>query len=151
MSMHAFAVDEFGGRGSIHELALPDPDSGEILVTVRAAGVNVMDPYYVVGAVKDYMEHRFPLVPGIDFAGGVGSFVTQMAAARGATVVAVTTAAGDAQARQQGAADTIDHQASDVPKVLRDRYPAGIDTLISMYGDVETVAAIAATLREGGL
>jgi NADPH:quinone reductase-like Zn-dependent oxidoreductase len=238
MTMRAFAVDEFGARGSIHELPLTEPDTGEILVTVHAAGVNVMDPFYVTGAVKDYMEHRFPLVPGIDFAGvvdrigagvegfapgdevygvaakpfvgagtfaesvavavgnaapkpesldftqaaavphagltalgaieladpqpgqtvvvvgatgGVGSFVTQMAAARGATVVAVTTAAGAAQAREQGATDTIDHQATDVPAALRERYPGGIDTLISMYGDVETVTAIAATLRKGGL
>jgi D-arabinose 1-dehydrogenase-like Zn-dependent alcohol dehydrogenase len=66
-------------------------------------------------------------------------------------VVAVTTAAGADQAREQGAADTIDHQATDVPTALRERYPAGFDTLISMYGDVETVAAIAATLRKGGL
>jgi NADPH:quinone reductase-like Zn-dependent oxidoreductase len=238
MTMRAFAFDAFGAPGSIHELPVSDPDSGEILVTVHAAGVNVMEPYTVSGALKDYMEHRFPLVPGIDFAGvvdrigagvdgfapgdeaygiaakpfigagsyaeslvvgagnaapkpesldftqaaavphvgltalgaieladpqpgqtivvvgatgGVGSYVTQMAAARGATVVAVTTAAGAAQARDQGAADTIDHQATDVPTALRERYPAGFDTLISMYGDVETVAAIAATLRKGGL
>lgn len=236
--MRAYAVDDFGAPGSIHDLPLPGPDSGEILVAVHAAGVNVMDPFYVVGAVKDYMEHRFPLVPGIDFAGivdrigpgvdgfasgnevygvaskpfvgsgtfaesvvvaagnaspkpasldftqaaavphagltalavveladpqpgqtivvvgatgGVGSFVTQMAAARGASVVAVTTAAGVAQARDQGAADTIDHEAGDVATALRERHPEGIDTLISMYGDVETVAAIAATLRPGGL
>src|SRR6266511_3862332 len=71
MSMRAFAVDEFGMPGSIHELPLAEPGSGEILVAVHAAGVNVMDPLYVAGVMKDYMEHRFPLVPGIDFAGVV--------------------------------------------------------------------------------
>ncbi|MEX0626199.1 MAG: NADP-dependent oxidoreductase [Chloroflexota bacterium] len=236
--MRAFAVDEFGAPGSIHELSIPDSGPGEILVAVHAAGVNVMDPLYVAGVVKDYMEHRFPLVPGIDFAGvvegvgaaverfatgddvyginskpwigagtfaeslvvgadgaapkpesidyaqaasvphvgltalaaieeadlqpgqtivvvgatgGVGSFVTQLASARGATVVALTTAAGATQAREYGAAETIDYQAADVAAVLRDRYPDGIDTIISTYGDVEVVAGIAASLRKGGL
>lgn len=238
MSMRAFAVDEFGAPGSIHQLPIPEPGPGEILVTVHGAGVNVMDPLYVAGAVKDYMEHRLPLVPGIDFAGvvdrvgpeverfaagddvyginskpfvgagtfaesvvvgadsaapkpesldyaeaasvphvgltalaaieaadpqpgqtivvvgatgGVGSFVTQIASARGATVVAVTTASGAAQAREYGADETIDYQATDVPAALREGYPAGVDAVISTHGDVEVVAAIAGALRKGGL
>jgi NADPH:quinone reductase-like Zn-dependent oxidoreductase len=238
MSMRAFAVDEFGGPGSIHQLPRPEPGPGEILVTVRAAGVNVMDPYYVSGALKDYMEHRFPLVPGIDFAGvvdrigagvdgfatgdevygiaskpfvgagtfaesvvtgidnaapkpesldfadaaavphvgltalaaiqaadpqpgqvivvvgatgGVGSFVTQLAAARGATVIAVTSAVGEAQARAYGADETIDYQAADVATAVRERYPAGVDTIISTHGDADVVARIAGALRKGGL
>jgi NADPH2:quinone reductase len=69
--MRAFAVDEFGASGSIHQLSIPEPGPGEILVAVHAAGVNVMDPLYLAGVMKDYMEHRFPLVPGIDFAGVV--------------------------------------------------------------------------------
>jgi NADPH:quinone reductase-like Zn-dependent oxidoreductase len=237
MSMRAFAVDEFGAPGSTHQLPIPEPGPGEILVSVHAAGVNVMDPLYVVGALRDYMEHRFPLVPGIDFAGvvervgpdvdgfaagddvygisskafvgagtfaesavvgvdgaapkpealsyaeaagvphvaltalaaieaadpqpgqtivvvgatgGVGSFVTQLAAARGATVIAVTAAAGAAQARDYGAADTIDYQATDVADALRERYPAGVDTIISTYGDAAVVARIASALRAGG-
>jgi NADPH2:quinone reductase len=71
MSMRAFAVDEFGAAGSIHQLPIPEPGPGEILVAVHAAGVNVMDPLYVAGVMKEYMEHRFPLVPGIDYAGVV--------------------------------------------------------------------------------
>jgi NADPH:quinone reductase len=238
MSMRAFAVDEFGAPGSIHQLPIPEPGPGEILVAVHAAGVNVMDPFYVAGVMKDYMEHRFPLVPGIDFAGvvervgadverfaagdevyginskpwvgggtfaesvvvgadgaapkpesldyaeaasvphvgltalaaveeadpqpghaivvvgatgGVGSFVTQLAAARGATVVAVTTASGATQAREYGAAETIDYQAGNVAAALQDRYPDGVDTVISTYGDVDVVAGVALALRKGGI
>ena len=237
MSMRAFAVDEFGAPGSIHQLPIPEPAAGELLIDVRAAGVNVMDPLYVAGVLKDYMEHRFPLVPGIDFAGvvqgvgpgvegfavgdevygvsakpfvgagtfaesavvpaegaapkpesidfgeaasvphvaltalaaveaadlqpgqtvvvvgatgGVGSFVTQLAAARWATVVAVTAGAGSAQAREFGAAETIDYQAADVGTTLRDRFPEGVDTVISTHGDVDVVAGVAAALRPGG-
>lgn len=236
--MRAFAVDEFGAPGSIHQLPVPEPGPGEILVTVHAAGVNVMDPLYIAGVLKDYMEHRFPLVPGIDFAGvvervgadverfaagddvyginskawvgagtfaesvavgadgaapkpesldyaqaasvphvgltalaaieeadpqpgqtivvvgatgGVGSFVTQLASARGATVVALTTASGATQAREYGAAETIDYQAGNVGASLQDRYPDGIDTIISTHGDVDVVAGVALALREGGM
>jgi NADPH2:quinone reductase len=238
MSMRAFAVDEFGVTGSIHQIPVPEPSTGEILVTVHAAGVNVMDPLYVAGVLKDYMEHRFPLVPGIDFAGvvervgpdverfaagddvygintkpfvgagtfaesvvvpvdgaapkpetldyaqaasvphvgltalaaveqadpqpgqtvvvvgatgGVGSFVTQLASVRGATVVALTTASGAAQAREYGAAETIDYEAGDVSATLKARYPAGVDAIISAHGDVDVVAAMAGSLREGGI
>ena len=238
MTMRAYAFDEFGAPGSIHQLPIPEPGPGEILVAVHAAGVNTMDPLYFSGAFRDYMEHRFPLVPGIDYAGvverigpgvdgfaagdevygivarpfvgagtfaefvvagvdgaapkpgsltfteaaivphvgltalaaveaadpqpgqtivvvgatgGVGSFVTQMASARGASVVALTTASGAGQARAYGAAETIDYQADDAAATVRERYPAGIDTIISMYGDVDVVAALAGTLRSGGL
>jgi NADPH:quinone reductase-like Zn-dependent oxidoreductase len=71
MPMRAFAVDRFGDTGSIHDLPIPTPGEGEVLVRVRAAGVNVMDPMYVAGWLKDYMEHRFPLVAGIDLSGVV--------------------------------------------------------------------------------
>ena len=69
--MRAYAVDTFGVSGSVHELPVPQPAEGEVLVRVHAAGVNVMDPLYISGAIKDYMEHRFPLVPGIDLSGTV--------------------------------------------------------------------------------
>ena len=79
--MKAFAVDSFGATGSVHEVPVPKPGEGEVLVRVHAAGVNVMDPIYTGGYIKDYMEHRFPLVPGIDLSGvveaigpGVSSF-----------------------------------------------------------------------------
>jgi NADPH:quinone reductase-like Zn-dependent oxidoreductase len=236
--MRAFAIDEFGASGSIHEVPTPEPGDGEVLVAVQAAGVNVMDPLYFSGALKDYMEHRFPLVPGIDIAGvvertgsgvdgfaagdevygvsskpfvgagsfaeyvvagaenlapkprslnfveaavvphvgltalaaieaadpqpgqivvvigatgGVGSFVTQMASARGATVVAVAAEPGGAQARDFGATDSIDYSAEDVGAELRQRYPQGVDSVISTYGDVEMVTRIAPSLRPGGV
>jgi NADPH:quinone reductase-like Zn-dependent oxidoreductase len=236
--VRAFAVDEFGATGSIRELPIPEPGAGEVLVAVHAAGVNVMDPLYFAGVLKDYMEHRFPLVPGIDFAGvvertgsgvdgfaagdevygvstkpfvgagsfaeyvvagaenlapkpqslsfveaavvphvgltalaaieaadpqpgqvlvvigatgGVGSFVTQLASARGATVVAVTAESGVAQARDYGAADTIDYSAEDVGEALRSRYSQRIDSVIAAYGDIEMLRAIAPSLRPGGV
>jgi NADPH:quinone reductase-like Zn-dependent oxidoreductase len=69
--MRAFTVSEFGQPGSVQEQPVPQPDEGQILVRVRAAGVNAADVMVRAGYLKDYMEHRFPLIPGRDFAGTV--------------------------------------------------------------------------------
>ncbi len=69
--MRAFAIDGFGEAGSIRELPDPIPGKGEVLVRVKAAGVSTTDIAVMAGALKDYLEHRFPLVPGIDASGVV--------------------------------------------------------------------------------
>ena len=55
----------------IGDLPIPEPASGEVRVRVRAASVNGFDLAVAAGLTKDYMEHRFPLVLGKDFAGEV--------------------------------------------------------------------------------
>ena len=62
--MRAFAIDGFGEAGSIRELPDPIPGEGEVLVRVKAAGVSTTDIAVMAGALKDYLEHMFPLVPG---------------------------------------------------------------------------------------
>jgi NADPH:quinone reductase-like Zn-dependent oxidoreductase len=238
MTMRAFAVDEFGATGSIHQLPVPEPAEGEVLVRVHAAGVNVMDPIYTAGWMKDYLEHRFPLVPGIDLSGvvervgagverfaagdevygivakpvvgegtfadsvvakadglapkpaslthvqaaavphigltalaaveasdpqpgqvvvvvgasgGVGSFVTQLAAARGARVVAVASGPGALQAREYGASDAVDYASGDVAEQLRSRHPKGADALIDLHSDAEELARYGEAVRSGGV
>ncbi|HEY8870023.1 MAG TPA: NADP-dependent oxidoreductase [Candidatus Limnocylindrales bacterium] len=69
--MRAYALDSFGQPGSIHELPKPEPAEGEALIRVRAAGINAFDTGVAMGRAKDYMENRFPLVPGGDAAGFV--------------------------------------------------------------------------------
>jgi NADPH2:quinone reductase len=69
--MRAFAIDGFGQAGSIRDLPDPVPGEGEVLVEVRAAGVSTTDLAVMAGMLKDYLEHRFPLVPGIDASGVV--------------------------------------------------------------------------------
>jgi NADPH:quinone reductase-like Zn-dependent oxidoreductase len=236
--MRAFAVDGFGAPGSLHEIPTPDPGEGEVRIRVHAAGVNVMDPIFIAGWMKDYMEHRFPFIPGIDVsgvveavgpgvdsfalgdevygvsarpfvgagtfaeqavmpasglarkpadlshadaaalphvaltalavldaaapapgqvivlvgaAGGVGTIVSQLAAARGASVVGVTSAGSAAQTRQFGAAETIDYTAGDVAGQITARFPDGVDTLIDLHSDADELAAYASTVRSGGI
>lgn len=236
--MRAFAVDQFGAAGSIHETPIPELGDGEVRVRVHAAGVNAMDPIFTDGGIKDYLEHRFPLVPGIDLSGvvegvgigvdsfaageevygvaskpfvgagtfaesvvvsaadlapkpapldhasaaavphagltalaaveaadlqpgqtvvlvgatgGVGSFVSQLAAGRGATVLAVTSASGFAQARAHGAAETVDYAAGSVVDQLRILHPEGADALIDLHSDSEELARLGEAVRVGGV
>ena len=80
--MEAFAIEEFGEPGSIREVSVPDPHEGEVRIRVAAAGVNPFDNAVVQGFMKGHMEHRFPLVPGMDASGvveAIGSGVSTWA------------------------------------------------------------------------
>jgi NADPH:quinone reductase len=74
-AMRAFAIDDFGGYGSIHELSEPEPDPGDVRIRVSAAGVNPVDWMVSKGRlhreVKQVIQTRFPLALGMDLAGVV--------------------------------------------------------------------------------
>jgi NADPH:quinone reductase len=53
------------------DLPLPEPKAGEVRVKVAAASVNGFDLSVAAGHTKAYMEHRYPLVLGKDFAGTI--------------------------------------------------------------------------------
>jgi NADPH:quinone reductase-like Zn-dependent oxidoreductase len=69
--MRAFALDAFGQPGSNHEVPDPQPAEGQVRVRVAAASLNPFDNAVIQGYAKDYMEHRFPLIPAGDLAGTV--------------------------------------------------------------------------------
>ncbi|HVH54113.1 MAG TPA: NADP-dependent oxidoreductase [Actinomycetota bacterium] len=69
--MKAFAIDEFGQPGSLHDVPVPEPAEGEVRVRVAAAGLNPFDNAVVRGNLKHRMKHGFPLVPGMDGSGTV--------------------------------------------------------------------------------
>src|SRR5438132_6677771 len=69
--MRAFALDDFGQSGSIHDLPDPEPAENEVRVRVTAASINPFDNAVLQGYLKGRMEHRFPLVPCGDLAGTV--------------------------------------------------------------------------------
>ena len=235
--MLAFAVDRFGEPGSVRELPTPEPEDGEVLVRVRAAGVNAVDPWVVHGALKDMMEHRFPLIPGVEASGvvealgsgvdghavgdevfgvavkpffgegtfaelvtlpavgiarkpssvdhvsaaalphtaltaftaidevdpregqvvlvvgatgGVGSFVTQLAAHRGARVVAVARGEYAEYAQELGASETIDYQTGDLVDLVRSGHPEGLDSIIDLFGDGPTLTRLSELVGAGG-
>ncbi|HEY6427848.1 MAG TPA: zinc-binding dehydrogenase, partial [Acidimicrobiales bacterium] len=83
-------------------------------------------------------------------AGGVGSFVTQLAAHAGATVIAVARARAAPRLRGYGAADTIDHTAVAIPAAVREAYPDGLDVLLDVASDAQAFVALAGLVRPGG-
>jgi NADPH:quinone reductase len=235
--MKAFALDEVGRPGSVKDLPIPEPVEGQARVRVAAAGLNPFDNAVVQGLLKDRMEHRFPLVPGMDASGtidavgadvsdlsvgdqvfgsvgktylgdgtlaefvtmsvgtvarkpnallhataaaipvagvtaltmadalslaegqvvvavgatgGVGSYFVQLAAGRGARVVAVCRGENAAYARHLGATDVVDYTAEAVADAVRSRYPDGIDAVADMLGDAEGLARLASQVHSGG-
>ena len=71
--MKAIAIDEFGGEDTLQlmDLPLPKVKEGEILVKVKAAGVNPVDWKIREGYLKDLFPHEFPVILGWDAAGVV--------------------------------------------------------------------------------
>ncbi|GGY97929.1 NADP-dependent oxidoreductase [Streptomyces rochei] len=71
--MKAIALDGYGGRDDLRYTDLPDPKvaPGEVLIRVRAAGVNPVDWKHAEGHLDPIMNTHFPLVPGWDVAGVV--------------------------------------------------------------------------------
>jgi NADPH:quinone reductase-like Zn-dependent oxidoreductase len=82
--------------------------------------------------------------------GGVGGYLVQLAARRGARVVAVCRGENADYARSLGAAEVIDYTSGDVAEAVRTRYPDGIHGVADLHGDREQVAAVAELVREGG-
>jgi NADPH:quinone reductase-like Zn-dependent oxidoreductase len=78
--MRAIAKDEFGGPVTLMNLPIPEIGADEILISIRAAGVNPFDWKVADGVLKDEKEHLFPLILGFDAAGvveRVGADVTR--------------------------------------------------------------------------
>ena len=93
--MRAIRVAQFGGPGvlKLEEIPTPSPAAGQILVHVRAAGVNPYDTYMRAGLYP--VKPPLPYTPGSDAAGvveSVGSGVTKVKA--GDRVYTATTVSG---------------------------------------------------------
>ncbi|MHC5258163.1 NADP-dependent oxidoreductase [Streptomyces sp. UC4497] len=71
--MKAITLNGYGGPDALRLTDLPDPKvaPGEVLIRVRAAGVNPVDWKLAAGGLDPIMETHFPLVPGWDVAGVV--------------------------------------------------------------------------------
>jgi NADPH2:quinone reductase len=79
--MKAIRVHQFGGPEVLkfEEVPTPKPDTGQVLVRVRAAGVNPYDTYMRAGTYA--IKPQLPYTPGSDAAGtveAVGTGVTKV-------------------------------------------------------------------------
>src|ERR687895_2643142 len=234
--MRAIAEEKFGGPIAQMDLPTPGIGAGEVLVRVRAAGVNPFDWKVADGELKDELEHRFPLILGFDAAGvvervgadvtqlaegddvygylfkpvigggayaeyvrapaaivarkpesvsfteaaalpvpgltamdlvdavdpgegetvlivgatgGVGSYAVQLAARRGARVIATAHQANEAFVRELGVTEAIDHTRVDLVEAVRAAHPEGIEAVIDMVSDREVLSCMTGLLKKG--
>lgn len=72
-TMRVMQIHSYGGPEVLkfEEKARPNPQEGEVLVQVYAAGVNPIDWKIRQGLMKDFQPVTFPFIPGIEVAGVV--------------------------------------------------------------------------------
>jgi NADPH:quinone reductase-like Zn-dependent oxidoreductase len=108
------------------------------------SGLTAMD---LVDAV-DPKERDTVLIVGAT--GGVGSYAVQLAARRGARVIATARQENEAYARELGAAETIDHAREDLVGSVLVAHPDGIEAIVDVASDRETLCRIAGLVKKGG-
>jgi NADPH:quinone reductase-like Zn-dependent oxidoreductase len=107
-------------------------------------GLAAMD---LVDAV-DTREGETILIVGAT--GGVGSYATQLAARRGAHIIATARQTSEALVRELGAAETIDHATEDLVDAVRMAHLGGIDAVIDVASGREALGRISMLVNEGG-
>src|SRR5712691_3773192 len=72
-TMHAVRVHDYGGADQLklEDAPQPEPKEGEVLVRLKAAGVNPADWKYRQGLYKAFLPLSFPWTPGLEGAGVV--------------------------------------------------------------------------------
>jgi NADPH:quinone reductase-like Zn-dependent oxidoreductase len=118
-----------------------DPVTAAALPTV---GVTAMQ----IAESLSPLDGKIVLIVGA--AGGVGSFLTQLAAQAGAHVDAVAPAAEAERMGGYGAAETIDRAVMPLPDAVARAHPDGIDALVDVASDAAQFAALAGHVRPGG-
>lgn len=138
-------AEVISGASGLVLVRKPDRLSFETAAAIPLAGATALDS---VDAV-DVGPGDTVVVAGAT--GGVGSIAVQLAAQRGATVIA-TARPGDEGAfvRGLGAWATVDYSTGDVAEAIRALYPQGVTALIDTVNRGEAFAPMAALVRDGG-
>ncbi|MFF4603724.1 NADP-dependent oxidoreductase [Streptomyces sp. NPDC001339] len=141
------------GGGSYCELALADEDRiahaarSVTYATSAAVPTAGMTAYNLIEETRT-SEGKWVLIVGAT--GGVGTFATQLAAGRGAEVIATARPEMAELMRNLGASETVDHTAGPVADQVLAAHPDGVDVLIDMISGPAEFAEMTRTLRDGG-
>ncbi|WP_052230004.1 NADP-dependent oxidoreductase [Streptomyces sp. CT34] len=141
------------GGGSYCELAVADENSvapaarSVTYATSAAVPTAGMTAYNLVEETR-IGEGRRVLIVGAT--GGVGTFATQLAAGRGAEVIATARPSKAELMRTLGATETVDHTAGSVADQVLAAHPDGVDVLIDMTSGPEEFIELTRTVRDGG-
>ncbi|MER6047636.1 NADP-dependent oxidoreductase [Streptomyces sp. NPDC001793] len=148
-----FQLPERGG-GSYAEFAVAKEDAIALAArsvtyaTSAAVPTAGMTAYNLVEETR-IGEGRQVLVVGAT--GGVGTFITQLAAGRGAEVIATARPSKAELMRTLGAAETVDHTAGPIADQVLAAHPDGVDVLIDMVSDAKGFVDLTRTVRDGGV
>ncbi|KPC61926.1 NADP-dependent oxidoreductase [Streptomyces chattanoogensis] len=141
------------GGGSYCEVAVADEQkiahAARSVTYASSAAVPTagMTAYNLVEETR-ISEGRRVLIVGAT--GGVGTFATQLAAGRGAEVLATARPAMAELMRNLGAAETFDHTVGPVADQVLAAYPDGVDVLIDMISNPDDFIELTRTVRDGG-
>lgn len=80
--MRAVVFTGFGAEPELTDLPAPEAGPGDVLVRLRAAGMNPFDWKVGEGALRGVVDHKFPVVMGSDGAGVVEAVGHDVAAFR---------------------------------------------------------------------
>ena len=103
-----------------------------------------------LAAVDAVDPHPGDVVLVIGAGGGVGSFAVQLAAQRGASVIATAKPGDERRLLDLGAAETIDYTRDDLIAAVRERHPGGVRSLIDLVNHGDGFAPGAGLVQAGG-
>lgn len=147
-----------GMKGAIHdgtfgELATPQAASIAIAPDAVAdadAGSLAVAGTTAMSAVEAVAPDEGSRVLVVGATGGVGTFAVQLAALRGAHVIASVRPGDEGFVTELGAAGTVDY-TGDLAATIRERYPDGVDGVIDAVNrDHAAFATLVGLVRAGG-
>lgn len=143
----------YAGAGSYAEyvtasgaLAVPRPTS----VSVEVAAALPLAGTTALAEVDAAALEAGQMVLIIGAGGGVGAFAVQLAARRGARVIAVTSEDKADAARKLGATEVLNYAATDLDEQIRRLAPNGVAALIDHFHDAEGLVPLAELVSPGG-
>ena len=155
--VHGQFMDAPLGRGVFAEYAVvgESPSNGALQRTPEGLSADVAASLPTAGMTALGVVEMLEPKPGrsvliVGATGGVGMFAVQLAAARGAEVIATARADADEWIRGLGASETIDYTTQDVVEAVRKSHPDGVDAVLDLTRDQGRFAAYAALARNGG-
>jgi len=125
---------------------VPKPDALDFAdaAALPVAGLTAL------AAVDAVDPHPGDVVLVIGAGGGVGSFAVQLAAQRGATVIATAKPGDEQRLLDLGAAETIDYTDQDLVTAVRERHPKGVRSVIDLVNHGDGFAPGASLVQAGG-
>jgi NADPH:quinone reductase-like Zn-dependent oxidoreductase len=142
------------GRGTLAEyIAVPvdaviGPAPSHVSLVEAAAAPTV--GMTAIGLIEETEIATGQTVLVVGASGGVGTSVVQLAAARGARVIATARPDAGERLRSLGAAETVDYTQYPVAVQLPEIAPGGVDVLLDLVSDPEPFAANLETVRDRG-